>query len=286
MAHRIEKDEAIGTALARLAHEDLVAARRELSGGSGGRQERIHRVRQRLKRVRTLIRVLAPELGDQAEATRRPLSEVARMLAGARDADVAAASARGLAAATPHAGALGLDRVVKALDQEAADAHRERTPLAEVGRRLEVLAMEVAAFDSGHLHGGALITTALKRSYAAGREAMARARGSLATPDLHRWRKRVKDLWHLLRLTRERTGGKGARNAPRLERLGELLGLDHDHALLAEKLALSPEGDPALMAQLGLIADRRRTLEAEAFELGERIYRRRPKAFVKSLKLE
>ena len=282
MPHRIEKDEEIGAALLRLAGDDLAAARRDLNG-AGAREQRVHRVRQRLKRVRTLLRVIEPGLGERAAAARESLNAVARMLAGARDADVAAASARGLAAATPRAAELGLDRVVEALDREAALAHHEKTPIGEVGRRLGRLIADVAALGTEPFDGGKLLEDALERVYRQGRKSMERAHSSLATPDLHRWRKKVKDLWHLLRLARKRLSQKGRKAAPMLERLGDLLGLDHDHAMLAEKLALSPTGDPALMSQLSLIADKRRELEAEAFELGERIYGEPTRAFARTL---
>jgi CHAD domain-containing protein len=280
--HRIEKDEEIGAALLRLAGDDLAAARRDLNG-AGAREQRVHRVRQRLKRVRTLLRVIEPGLGERAAEARESLNAVARMLAGARDADVAAASARGLAAATPRAAELGLDRVVEALDREAALAHHEKTPIGEVGRRLGRLIADVAALGTEPFDGGKLLEDALERVYRQGRKSMERAHSSLATPDLHRWRKKVKDLWHLLRLARKRLSQKGRKAAPLLERLGDLLGLDHDHAMLAEKLALSPTGDPALMSQLSLIADKRRELEAEAFELGERIYGEPTRAFARTL---
>ena len=114
---------------------------------------------------------------------------------------------------------------------------------------------------------------------------MRRAETSLATPDLHRWRKAVKDLWHLLVLARKRLPRGMGPIADRLQRLSELLGQDHDHAVLAEKLALSPTGDPALMRQLALIARERRRLESEAFALGAAVYRKRPRRFVKRTRL-
>ena len=103
------------------------------------------------------------------------------------------------------------------------------------------------------------------------------AASSLATPDLHSWRKAVKDLWYLLRLGRRRLPKRAAGMAAKLGRLGETLGLDHDHAMLAERLALSPTGDPALMRQLSLIARERRWLKSESFALGAGIYKRKPK---------
>src|SRR6185312_601181 len=119
-------------------------------------------------------------------------------------------------------------------------------------------------------------------SYHKGRRAMAKGEATLSTPDLHRWRKRVKDLWHLLQLARKRLPHGLEQERGNLARLGELLGQDHDHAILAEKLALSPEGDPALMRQLAVIARERRRLERAAFALGAGLYGRKPRKFAKS----
>jgi hypothetical protein len=110
---------------------------------------------------------------------------------------------------------------------------------------------------------------------------MAIADSTLSTPDLHRWRKAVKDLWYLIRLARKRLPKRISHSAPGLDRLGETLGLGNDAALLAEKLALSPSGDPSLMRQLALIARRRNALEAEAFALGRDLYHHRPKSFAR-----
>ena len=123
------------------------------------------------------------------------------------------------------------------------------------------------------------------RSYARGRRALRRSSLSLATPDLHRWRKEVKDLWHLLRLARKRLPAGAAEIADDLCRLGEALGVDHDHAILAEKLALSPDPERSLRRQLSLIAGERRRLEKEAIRLGRRIYARTPRRFGKAMEL-
>jgi CHAD domain-containing protein len=93
MTQHIRNSENIAKALLRLLARDLAAARGELTA-TGSREERIHRVRQRLKRSRTVLRVLEPVYGERAVAMRHKLSAAARVLAGARDADVAAASAR------------------------------------------------------------------------------------------------------------------------------------------------------------------------------------------------
>ena len=283
MKHHIRSSENIAKALLRLLARDLAAARREMAGG-GPREERVHRARQRLKRCRTLLRVLEPAYGERAVALRRKLSEAARILAGARDADVAAASARELST-TEGGEEAGFSRVAIALDAEAAAAHRERTPLRDVNERFREAMAEVATLTPD-FDGHAILAAAMRMAYARGRKAMLKAESTLSTPDLHRWRKAVKDLWHLIRLARKRLPKRVAKTAPSLDRLGETLGLGNDAALLAEKLALSPTGDPSLMRQLALIARRRHALEAEAFALGSELYRRRGKSFARRIELQ
>ena len=101
MAHRIGRHEAIGDGLWRLLIEDVAGAREALSGNDASAEERVHRARQRLKRARSLLLVLKPVIGDEAADLREALADAARLLAGARDADAAVASARGLRALVP-----------------------------------------------------------------------------------------------------------------------------------------------------------------------------------------
>jgi CHAD domain-containing protein len=282
LARRIGKNEDVAEALLRLICDDLVAAQRELRG-RGRREERIHRVRQRLKRARSLLRVLTPAAGDRARTARHSLTEAARLLAGARDADVAVASARGLAAETVNED-IGLDRVVRALDREAAKAHRQAAPIGEVSRRLAAVIADVSTFGPD-FDGSALLERALLKAYRKGRKGMRRSKRSPATSYLHEWRKQTKHFWHLTQAARKRLPRRIGKLARHLDHISDILGLDHDHAVLAERLALSPTGDLSLMRQLALIAKSRRAFEAEAFELGSWIYRDRPKAFARRVRI-
>jgi CHAD domain-containing protein len=282
VAHRIGRHEPFGEALWRLLRDDVDKARQELAG-SGPRWERIHRARLRLKRARSELKVLKPALGSVAGDLKTALASAAKMLGGARDADVAAATARELRAAAAD-GDAGLDRVVAALEGKAREAHRHDTPSTAMIERLTAVQTQLAAAVTG-VDGDKLLARALRRSYEDGRTAMRRARTSMATPDLHAWRKEVKDLWHLIRIARKRLPAKVAAMAGDLARLGDMLGRDHDHAVLAEKLALAPDANHALMRQLALIAAGRRALEKQAFTLGEVLYKRKPKAFAAKARL-
>src|SRR5207244_8811388 len=123
--------EPLGKSLRRLVADDLAAAQADLRG-NGSAEERVHRVRQRLKRLRTLLRVLKPALPAEVAATTRALTAAARLLAEPRDADVVAASARGLREIAAPGEDAGLDRVVEELDRKAEEAHHHAAPVRHV----------------------------------------------------------------------------------------------------------------------------------------------------------
>jgi len=282
MAHRLQKDSDVAAELVRFVREDIAAALAAVDDG-GQLDTRVHAIRQRLKWARSTLRVLQGTLGEEARAARVATAAAAQLLSGARDADVAAASARVLSATAASAADAGFDRVADRLDDEAAAAHRQHLPLAEVKRRLEAIAHAVSGFSTG-FDGVALIDGAIKRAYRKGRRAMKRADRSRGTDDLHGWRKRARHLWHLLRMGRDLIPRRASRFTASLDQLIEILGLDHDHALLAERLALAPH-DPGLQRQLALIADRRRGMEADAFTLGADLYDRKATAFAHRYRL-
>jgi CHAD domain-containing protein len=283
MPHRIGKHEDIGEGLFRLVGEDLAEIRQGFTS-NGPEEERVHRARQRLKRLRTLTRVFRPVLGEHGEPLKAALREISHLLAGARDADAAVETARALREAAANRPGHGFDGVVAELAREAKATHAASLPVDNVLRRLGEIEGHFAAIGPVE-DGAALLTQALARAYRRGRRARSRALESLATPDLHLWRKSAKDLWHLLRLCRKRLPRRAETLTGRLERLADLLGRDHDYALLAERLALAPQHDPALGLQLSVIAGERRKLEAEAIALGDEIYRDKPKEFARRMRL-
>jgi|SRR5579871_3025565 len=284
MAHRIGRHEGLGRALRRLLAADLAAAQTDLRLAGATATERVHHARQRLKRIRTLVRVVEPALPHRASAAAALVAEAAGLLAEPRDADVVAASARGLREIAGPRETAELDRVVALLDRAAEAAHHQAASVRQVNERLAAAAGALLPLPR-RLGGGALFERALARSYRRGRRAMGKARASLATPDLHRWRKAVKDYWNLIKLCHQRLPRRIRSIAVDLARLGDLLGLDHDHAVLAERLALSPEPDPGLMRHLALIDRERRRLEEEAFQLGAILYGHKPKRQARRLKL-
>jgi CHAD domain-containing protein len=119
----------------------------------------------------------------------------------------------------------------------------------------------------------------LVRAYRRGRKRGREAQDDPSTERLHEWRKRVKDHWYHLRLIRDAWPETLAAQADEAHRLADLLGDDHDLAVLTAEIedSTDPSGDRADL--LAAIEGRRSELQADAFELGARIYAEKPKAF-------
>ncbi len=106
------------------------------------------------------------------------------------------------------------------------------------------------------------------------------------TRTLHEWRKRVKDLRYVAEML-------GARKlAKRADDLGELLGEEHDLAVLAQRVrreakAGRASGAPGRRARkllLRLIASRRKKLRKRALRDGKRLFKRKPARFVRRMR--
>jgi CHAD domain-containing protein len=109
---------------------------------------------------------------------------------------------------------------------------------------------------------------------------------SATVEDLHEWRKQVKHLRHQLELLTPTWPKFVGELASQAEQLGELLGEDHDLAVLRETLAASRaagEFDTSLESLFRLIDKERRRLQLEAISKGELLYRDSPKRFVDRL---
>ncbi len=278
----------------------------------------VHETRKAIKRLRALLRVLRGELGERAyERENAALREIARRLSGARDATVMLATLDGLIERHPHKlsdrpGVLALRRRLLA---ESARTQRvilaDPVVRAEVIGELQALRWRIAAWALPAGGGFELIDTDLQRLYRQGSRRLRRAaRGHGGrSRALHRWRTRVKDLRYAAEMLERRTPaggrGNGARAAKkgvrrqhqkrlhaiatRADELGELLGEEHDLAVLAERLRAARSGKKSAHEELWrtgrrtrvtlleLIAKRRRTLRRRALRRGERLFCMKPR---------
>ena len=122
---------------------------------------------------------------------------------------------------------------------------------------------------------------AIAETYRSGRRAMAAAKDLESDECLHEWRKQVKYLRHQAEILRPIWCEAMDVVAKQAHELADLLGDDHDLAVMEavvtrERGAVEAQERKAL---IGLIGERRSTLQKKATELGRKLYAEKPKAF-------
>jgi CHAD domain-containing protein len=281
MAYKFRPDESVRRTILRCSREQLDRAVFELSEGiSADPVDAIHSARKAIKKERSLLRLARGAMPRaQRQRENAALREAARAVSGVRDADVMIASIGQLS--DRFAGQLPAT-AFQAI-QAHLEARREHPGgLVVDARALRELAAVRARVDDWQLHTGGwkALESGLVRSYGRGRDAFARARVGGEMEDLHAWRKRVKGLWHHERLLERICGPTVRGHAKELDRLSDLLGDDHDLALLRQEL--TRDGIPVPVdvdAVVNPIDHRRAELQAEAVRIGGRLYAETPKAF-------
>ena len=266
--------ETLAHGLKRVLIGEIVTAREALADPAIATEEAIHRVRRRLKRARSIFFVLDEVAGANRENRAAQARDTARLLAGAREADVAVLEARRILARAEGRDVAAAGLLVERLETERAEAHRILPPLGEVAARLRASEADARSlpdrFEAGRLLGDALVA-----SYRKGRRDWRELGDGFTVETLHDWRKRVKQRRHLSALVPIETPVTTRSIQHDLEDLGEILGEEHDLAILTtrlekdERLLRPREGRAAV---LDLINRRRRKVTKKALELGEELY--------------
>jgi len=133
-------------------------------------------------------------------------------------------------------------------------------------------------------HGLDSLTDGLRLIYREGRQRYRRVKRSHARDPtkVHDWRKRVKSLYYALDMLGAGDLPATAKLTKRADRLGDVLGEEHDLWMLASYV----DGDEQLtdeharQALLELIGRRRARLQHRALKIGASLYARKPKRFV------
>jgi CHAD domain-containing protein len=240
--------------------------------------ESIHEIRKDIKMTRSLLRLIRPGIPQSTyRRENRHLRDTARLISGTRDADVLAETVDKLA-----------DRFAGRLPKRAFTDLRRRLAKGAAGADafaggdalLTALQHARAQAETWPLDrcDRATLRAGVVRAYARGCDALAAVEKDRSVDRLHSWRKRVKDLWYHQRLLRDMWPAPMEALADESHRLSDLLGDDHDLAMLRARLAESA-ATVHTEAILALIDERRTELQEEALRLGRRIYAETPKAY-------
>ena len=287
MPYRLDLSADPSDALRAAAREQLDDAVRRLRDDRGGDPaEAVHEARKDLKKARSLLRLARPGLpGDVYRRENGALRATGRSLSGARDADVLVETAADLgerfAGQLPEAQFAALSAGLAAAAAEARENEGDDAAEAAVAT-LDAVAVRLGDWPLERCDHDTLVHGAT-RAYKRGRAALAAAEKTASVDRLHDLRKRVKDLWYHGRLLEEAWPRVVKAQSKAAHDLADLLGDDHDLAVLAERVERgagrgtgTPIDDDVV---LDLIARRRAELQAEALPIARRLYAEPPNAF-------
>ena len=263
----------------------------------------IHELRKSNKRVRALLRMVRPVIGDKVyRAENDALVQASRLVAPVRNGKVLLDAVTRLRGRYSHLLAPGVfggieDRLHNRHERMMNRILDDPEVLQQVTAIVYRARSRYAAWPtdpSDPRYGARMIPNSfrsigagVRRTYDRGRKAMEVAYRTRAPQQFHDWRKQVKYLRHQMEvldpLWPEVIGGLAAS----LEHLGDVLGDDHDQSELIALVAALPELAPDPDERNLLVAlshQRRRELEGAARVMGGRIYAEGAKQFTDRLK--
>jgi len=294
MAFELKQGRSVRKNITRLARKQIDKALGELegAGGDGSRDKPVHEARKCFKKVRAVLRLVRPVIsGSTYRAENKYFRDAGRPLTEVRDAKVLVETLdklsehfseqlRGKAFDDVRQQLLTHQREVRkrVLDEQDAVAS-VAAKIREARKRVRDWADAPNCWRS--------LGRGLRDVYRSARQALAEAETEPTLENLHEWRKQAKYLRYQLEIQRPLWPEHLEEIASEADRLGELLGDDHDLAILRQMVTDEPErfGGGTEIQTLLALADRRRAeLQHEAFALGRRFFVDKPADFVRPLK--
>ena len=252
----------------------------------------VHSARKKMKRLRGTLRLVRDEIGYRSYREENVvLRDTARSLSAVRDAYVNVLMLRALRErysdmlypetfAAPEAWLLDRHQIRRQSVTQAV-VNRAITNLGSAANRFWRYPIEDVVRDDF-----SAIAPGIERVYKRGHRGLHRASDSRSVEDLHEWRKRVKYLRFQMEMLTPLYPRLLGATAKSLDELGELLGDDHDLAVLAETIMAHPEScsdERERWMLIALIHERRTHLQAQALNHGNALYSEKPEAFVERI---
>lgn len=261
------------------AQIDLASGRLEEQAGPDSR-DGIHEARKSLKRMRATLKLARHDLPlELYEREMGRFRDAGRRLAGARDCEVLLQTFDGLCERlepdAPRSLFTGFRQMLESdlrAAQEGLGPSADRTEaVLEDLRVARCLLPEWRCQhgDAAHLSSG------LERIFHQGRHALRAAAADPTDERLHEVRKRTHELWHAAELLGAVAPKKMRKLARRAHHLCELVGDDHDLALMGARVRQQNKllGDAEDLARLETVIDcRRAELQRRARRIGARVF--------------
>jgi len=282
----LHTNEPLGAGILRVA-ENLI----DSITGSGEHPKRnegeyVHNVRTTIKRLRALLRLIRPVVGEtffNRENAR--LRKAGRRLAVARDAEVARETLKTLPVSGDPEKKQAVAAALAGLESkdgartDIGDALNEiRKDLEQTKRNLQQLQLVKGEWE--------VVETGLQDVYRQSRKRMDRALQDGGDEAFHKWRIRVKNLLYELELLEPVWPKRMDKMTSRLSKLQDKIGCDHDIAVLKGLLRKTPQrfgGTEAVERLIRCLDGKSRKLRQAAEPLSEKIFAEKPRRFVRKL---
>lgn len=291
MGYRLKRDESVTAGVRRIAHEELDEAVAQLSPArSKNRDDAIHEARKSVKKVRALLRLVQPEMGDAYREETRTLRDAGRTLSELRDARSVIESLEKLQQGYPNE----LRRsVFDAIRRGLLTRKKEREQQEDIPAVLRKIATELKAAGKRAKRwplatdGFPALESGLEKMFRKSRAAFSKAQKRPTAQNYHEWRKRLKDHWYHIRVlestwTEVMQGYEAA-----LKDVETWIGDDHNLVLLRQLLTAEPQsfgGEKSAEPVIALIDKEQKRLRDNAESVARRIYQEKPRKLVRRLR--
>jgi CHAD domain-containing protein len=282
MPYRFELREDIGSSFTRIATEQIDRVLHELKTPKDP-DLAVHEGRKSLKRLRALLRLVRPGIGDATfKSENARFRDIGALFSADRDRHVLSEVAGQRAAAMGPRYRKAFAAIAKTLT-EAPDARAENTDAAAA--RLKEARKEIAAIRL-EPDGFATLQAGLELSYRRGRRQLRLAYADPHDEAFHDLRKAVQQHWRHMQVLQRAWPDLFAARLEAARRLSQILGDDHDLAVFVARLksvprsALATADRRAIERHCRVEQDRLRTL---AHPLCQQLYAERAGQFAKRI---
>jgi CHAD domain-containing protein len=294
-SYRLHQGENVGEATVRIVEDLAREARTMLAGAAAlndpttaeataGVADAIHEARKCCKKVRGLVRLVRPALGDAYDVANQRFRDAARCLSTVRDHEAVVEICDALIVSAPDLRAgVGAETVRRELAERSHATARwvvgPGSARIQTARRL--IAEGAAPSATWEIPDGfGPMAGGFAKTYTRARNGYLDADALRTVEVFHEWRKRVKYLWYQVLLVVPAAPSVLEPLAGRLHDLSDTLGDTHDLAVLVETVGgLDADRDQAeavAAAARGRMVD----LEDRAIRLGARLFVEAPDDFV------
>ncbi len=297
MTYALDPTQPLAVEVPRVATELIDHALASIDDAEAAPHVAVHEVRKDCKKLRGLLRLIRPAVPGLYKHENAAFRDAAASLSALRDAEAAIETFDALvdhfranldtASLAPLRQRLEGHRAQVAAGSQSLTEQLALTHTALVGARERVpdWALPSEFADDA---GWSLIGPGLRKTYKRGYRAMHKAYAEPSVAAFHEWRKRAKYLRYQLRLVRAAWPPVLKATHKEAKRLGDLLGDDHDLAVLEQVIQDAEElsrGNGREQILLALAAQRSQQLRDAADELGSRLYAEQPKQLDRRLQI-